>query len=85
MRFRQQAGLESGDGWDLAGSVPGARVIVTSRPAAADDRWLTAEGFSSVMLEPMTPAHLRKLVKRVACRRPARGEPAMRGGRTAPV
>ena len=36
---------------------------MTSRPAAADDRWLTAEGFPSVMLEPMTPAHLRKLVK----------------------
>jgi hypothetical protein len=42
---------------------PGTRVIVTSRPAAADDRWLTAEGFSSVMLEPMTPSHLRELVK----------------------
>ena len=42
----------------LLAAYPGTRAIVTSRPAAADDRWLTAEGFSSVMLEPMTPAHL---------------------------
>ena len=42
---------------------PGMRVIVTSRPAAADARWLTAESFSAVMLEPMTPVHLRELVR----------------------
>ena len=47
----------------LLAAYPGTRIIVTSRPAAADDRWLTAEGFSSVMMEPMAPSHLRELVK----------------------
>lgn len=48
---------------DLLAAYPAIRVIVTTRPAAADTRWLTTEGFSSVMLEPMTPVHLRELVR----------------------
>ncbi len=42
---------------------PNLRTVVTSRPAAADTRWLTAEGFRPVMLEPMTPENLRELVR----------------------
>ncbi|MEV0402810.1 NACHT domain-containing protein [Actinoallomurus sp. NPDC050550] len=42
---------------------PTARTIVTSRPAAADTRWLSAEGFRPMMLEPMTPDDLRELVR----------------------
>jgi hypothetical protein len=36
---------------------------VSSRPAAAESRWLAAEGFSPVILEPMVPAELRELVR----------------------
>ncbi|WP_433182422.1 NACHT domain-containing protein [Actinoallomurus sp. CA-150999] len=42
---------------------PSVRTVVTSRPAAADTRWLSAEGFRPVMLEPMTPDDLRELVR----------------------
>ncbi|GAA3425586.1 NACHT domain-containing protein [Streptosporangium nondiastaticum] len=48
---------------DLLAAYPGTRTVVTSRPAAADARWLTEEGFSSVTLEPMTPSDLRELVR----------------------
>ncbi|MFF0247901.1 NACHT domain-containing protein [Streptosporangium sandarakinum] len=48
---------------DLLAAYPGTRTVVTSRPAAADARWLTEEGFSSVTLEPMTPPDLRELVR----------------------
>jgi hypothetical protein len=48
---------------DLLDVYPRVRTIVTSRPAAADSRWLTAEGFRPVMLEPMTPDNLRELVR----------------------
>ncbi|MGV9599609.1 NACHT domain-containing protein [Streptosporangium sandarakinum] len=47
----------------LLAAYPGTRTVVTSRPAAADARWLTEEGFSSVTLEPMTPPDLRELVR----------------------
>ncbi|WP_329084541.1 NACHT domain-containing protein [Streptosporangium sp. NBC_01469] len=47
----------------LLAAYPEIRVIVTSRPAAADARWLEEEGFSSVTMEPMTPVHLRELVR----------------------
>ncbi|WP_436759130.1 NACHT domain-containing protein [Streptosporangium sp. V21-05] len=47
----------------LLAAYPEIRVVVTSRPAAADARWLEGEGFSSVTMEPMTPVHLRELVR----------------------
>ncbi|MEU7869316.1 NACHT domain-containing protein [Dactylosporangium sp. NPDC049140] len=42
---------------------PGIRMVVTSRPAAAAERWLTDEGFTSAMLERMSPADIRALVR----------------------
>ncbi|WP_345443092.1 NACHT domain-containing protein [Actinoallomurus vinaceus] len=48
---------------ELLDVYPSARAVVTSRPAAADTRWLSAEGFRPVMLEPMTPDDLRELVR----------------------
>ncbi|MEU9830999.1 NACHT domain-containing protein [Streptosporangium sp. NPDC048047] len=47
----------------LLAAYPGTRTVVTSRPAAADARWLTEEGFSPVTLEPMTPSDLREPVR----------------------
>ncbi|MFD0891132.1 NACHT domain-containing protein, partial [Streptosporangium algeriense] len=55
---------------------PGTVTVVTSRPAAADARWLAEEGFSPVLLEPMTPADLRELVRQWHI--------AMRGSRSLP-
>ncbi|GAA4227918.1 hypothetical protein FHR32_000799 [Streptosporangium album] len=48
---------------DLLAAYPGTRTVVTSRPAAADTRWLDEEDFSPVALEPMTPTDLRELVR----------------------
>lgn len=42
---------------------PRLRAVVTSRPAAADTRWLSSEGFRPMMLEPMTPDSLREIVQ----------------------
>ncbi|MGI5233346.1 NACHT domain-containing protein [Actinoallomurus sp. CA-142502] len=42
---------------------PGLRTVVTSRPAAVDARWLTAENFAPVTLSPMAPDDLRELVR----------------------
>jgi len=39
-------------------------VLVTSRPAAAEEQWLSDEGFSSVLLEPMSPPDVRTFVAR---------------------
>jgi hypothetical protein len=41
---------------------PEIQVVVTSRPAAAAERWLSAEGFASTMLERMTPSDVRALI-----------------------
>ncbi|MFF5210626.1 NACHT domain-containing protein [Streptosporangium sp. NPDC000396] len=60
----------------LLAAYPGTRTVVTSRPAAADARWLGEEGFSSVTLEPMTPADLRELVRQ--------WHVAMRGSKSLP-
>jgi hypothetical protein len=48
---------------ELLDVYPNIRTVVTSRPAAADTRWLAAEGFRPVMLEPMTPDDLRELIR----------------------
>jgi energy-coupling factor transporter ATP-binding protein EcfA2 len=47
----------------LLAAYPSTRMVVTSRPAAADARWLADEGFAAVLLEPMTPGDLRELVR----------------------
>ncbi|WP_459805061.1 NACHT N-terminal Helical domain 1-containing protein [Herbidospora sp. RD11066] len=47
----------------MLAAYPSMRVVVTSRPAAADARWLADEGFSSFLLEPMTPSDLRELIQ----------------------
>ena len=46
----------------LLTAYPSVRAIISSRPAAAETRWLSAEGFSPVILEPMGPAQVRELV-----------------------
>ncbi|MFI6732797.1 NACHT domain-containing protein [Nonomuraea sp. NPDC050451] len=47
----------------LLAAYPGMRVVVTSRPTAADARWLADEGFAAATLEPMTPGDLRELIR----------------------
>ncbi|MFI6386569.1 NACHT domain-containing protein [Nonomuraea sp. NPDC050540] len=47
----------------LLSANPELRVVVTSRPAAADVRWLADEGFTAALLEPMTPHDLGELVR----------------------
>ncbi|MEQ4725647.1 NACHT domain-containing protein [Nonomuraea sp. B19D2] len=42
---------------------PALRVVVTSRPTAAEATWLADEGFASVLLEPTAPEDLRELVR----------------------
>ncbi|TDC94956.1 NACHT domain-containing protein [Actinomadura sp. 7K507] len=39
------------------------RIVVTSRPAAADSGWLRAEGFATAFLEQLSPADVRTLVQ----------------------
>ncbi|MEU9691610.1 NACHT domain-containing protein [Amycolatopsis japonica] len=43
---------------------PDARFVITSRTAAADQRWLHQEGFGSVLMEPMTAGDIHALVER---------------------
>ena len=42
---------------------PEVRIVVTSRPAAAEADWLRAEGFRSAFLEPLNPADLTELIR----------------------
>ena len=48
---------------DLLAAYPAMRVVVSSRPAAAEARWLDTEGFLPAVLEPMGPSELRQLVR----------------------
>jgi hypothetical protein len=43
---------------------PDAIVVVTSRPTGASARWLTNDGFTTVMLERMNPADIVEFVRR---------------------
>lgn len=43
---------------------PEARVVVTARPSAVDQRWLADEGFGSVLLEQMSPGDVRGFLRR---------------------
>ncbi|KFU81213.1 NACHT domain-containing protein [Amycolatopsis lurida] len=47
---------------ELGLTYPEARFVVTSRSAAADQRWLYQEGFGSVLLEPMSSTDIHALV-----------------------
>lgn len=47
---------------ELGLTYPEARFVVTSRSAAADQRWLYQEGFGSVLLEPMNATDIHALV-----------------------
>lgn len=49
---------------DLLQAFPDVRVVVTSRTAAADRRWLADEDFSTVTLEPMSSANITEFVER---------------------
>ncbi|GAA1266723.1 NACHT domain-containing protein [Saccharothrix xinjiangensis] len=49
---------------ELLETFPDARVVVTSRTAAADSRWLEDEEFSTITLEPMNPANTTAFVER---------------------
>ncbi|MEU4443923.1 NACHT domain-containing protein [Actinosynnema sp. NPDC050801] len=49
---------------ELVTAFPRARVVVTSRPAAADRRWLADEGFGSVLLDRMSPDDVRVFLRR---------------------
>ncbi|WP_345462760.1 NACHT domain-containing protein [Actinoallomurus oryzae] len=47
----------------LIAQYPGLRVVVTSRPAAAGADWLGAEGFTTALLERMTPDDIKALIR----------------------
>ena len=47
---------------DLLSAYASTRAV-SFRPAAADSRWLSAEGFVPVALEPMGPGELRTLIR----------------------
>ncbi|MET9264243.1 NACHT domain-containing protein [Amycolatopsis sp. NPDC004079] len=49
---------------ELGAMYPAARIVVTSRTAAADPHWLGSERFDSVVLEPMTAPDIHTLVER---------------------
>ena len=48
---------------DLLAAYPSTRAVISSRPAAAESRWLATEGFLPVTLEPMGPGELRELIR----------------------
>ncbi|MBE8524769.1 NACHT domain-containing protein [Amycolatopsis sp. H6(2020)] len=48
---------------DLCQTFPEIRLVLTSRPAAATETWLSAEGFSSTWIEHMSQADVRALVR----------------------
>ncbi|AXB47252.1 NACHT domain-containing protein [Amycolatopsis albispora] len=49
---------------ELLDAYPAVKVVVTARPAAADHRWLSDEGFSAVVLDPMGPTNVRAFLRR---------------------
>jgi len=48
----------------LSEAFPDTLIVVTSRTAAADQRWLAQEGFGCVLLEPMNADDIQALVTR---------------------
>lgn len=49
---------------ELVTAYPKSRVVVTARPAAADQKWLAEEGFSSVILEQMSASDIQLFLER---------------------
>ncbi|MDS1270749.1 NACHT domain-containing protein [Lipingzhangella sp. LS1_29] len=51
-------------GWlrELIAAFPELHVVVTSRPAAAAEQWLSGEGFRPVFMEPLSPPETEELV-----------------------
>ncbi|MFJ8963144.1 NACHT domain-containing protein [Lentzea sp. NPDC102401] len=49
---------------ELIQAFPEARVVVTARPAATDEKWLAELGFSSVELEQMSPGDVKAFLQR---------------------
>jgi hypothetical protein len=49
---------------ELVTTFPLAKVVVTARPAAAEEEWLTGPGFSSVLLEQMDSEDVRAFLTR---------------------
>jgi hypothetical protein len=49
---------------ELLAGYPDLRVVVTSRPTAVTSKWLLAEGFRSVILEPMSAADVQVFLRR---------------------
>src|SRR3569833_4684562 len=48
----------------LTAAYPEARYVVTSRPTAAGERWLEAEGFAGAELRPMGAPEVEEFVRR---------------------
>ncbi|MGH3624457.1 MAG: NACHT domain-containing protein [Sciscionella sp.] len=48
----------------LATSYPDLPIVVTSRPAAASRSWLADQGFTSLLLEPMSPSDIAEFCRR---------------------
>ncbi|WP_157245816.1 NACHT domain-containing protein [Nonomuraea typhae] len=61
LRVRHRQAVRQWLGRLLAAN-PELRVVVTSRPAAADVRWLADDGFAAALLEPMTPQDLGEFI-----------------------
>jgi NACHT conflict system protein/NACHT domain-containing protein len=48
---------------DLSRAFPDIRLVLTSRPAGAAETWLSAEGFASAWIEPMSQTDVRALIR----------------------
>lgn len=48
----------------LVTAYPELPVVVTSRPAAAGQSWLTEQGFTALLLEPMSPGDIAEFCRR---------------------
>lgn len=49
---------------ELVNAFPDTQFVVTARPAAADEKWLDEQAFSSVLLEQMSSADVKAFVQR---------------------
>ncbi|MGW6930637.1 NACHT domain-containing protein [Lentzea sp. NPDC054927] len=49
---------------ELVHAFPDSQFVVTARPAAADEKWLEEQAFSSVVLEQMSSADVKAFIRR---------------------
>ncbi|MGW3339769.1 NACHT domain-containing protein [Streptomyces sp. NPDC001009] len=49
---------------DLAETFPGNRWLITSRPSAVDDEWLSDDGFTELVLSAMSPSDVASFIRR---------------------